>query len=58
MPFDYKKEYRKFYMPPKKPGIVEVPSMNYIAVSGKGDPMKKMVSIRQLLACFMVLLLP
>ena len=38
MPFDYKKEYRKFYMPPKKPGIVEVPSMNYIAVRGKGDP--------------------
>lgn len=38
MPFDYKKEYREFYMPPKKPGIVEVPSMNYIAVRGKGDP--------------------
>lgn len=38
MPFDYKKEYKEFYMPPKKPGIVEVPSMNYIAVRGKGDP--------------------
>ena len=25
-------------MPPKKPCIVEVPTMNYIAVRGKGDP--------------------
>ena len=38
MTFDYKKEYREFYMPPKKPGIVEVPAMNYIAVRGKGNP--------------------
>ena len=38
MPFDYKKEYKEFYMPPKKPGIVEVPSMNYIAVRGNGNP--------------------
>ncbi len=38
MPFDYKKEYKEFYMPPKKPTIVNVPTMNYIAVRGKGDP--------------------
>ena len=38
MSFDYKKEYKEFYMPPKKPSIVEVPSMNYIAVCGKGNP--------------------
>ena len=38
MSFDYKKEYKEFYMPPKKPSIVEVPPMNYIAVCGKGDP--------------------
>ena len=38
MAFDYKKEYKEFYMPPKKPGIVEVPSMNYIAVRGNGNP--------------------
>ena len=38
MAFDYKKEYKEFYMPPKKPGIIEVPPMNYIAVRGKGDP--------------------
>ncbi len=38
MAFDYKKEYKEFYMPKKAPSIVEVPSMNYIAVRGKGDP--------------------
>lgn len=38
MPFDYKKEYKDFYMPKNKPSIVEVPTMNYIAVRGKGDP--------------------
>ena len=38
MPFDYKKEYKEFYMPPKKPTIVEVPTMNYIAIRGQGDP--------------------
>ena len=38
MAFDYKKEYKEFYMPGKKPQIVDVPAMNYIAVRGKGDP--------------------
>lgn len=38
MAFDYKKEYKEFYMPKNKPGIVDVPAMNYIAVRGKGDP--------------------
>ena len=38
MVFDYKKEYKEFYMPKNKPGIVEVPEMNYIAVRGQGDP--------------------
>lgn len=38
MAFDYKKEYKEFYMPKNKPGIVEIPEMNYIAVRGKGDP--------------------
>lgn len=36
--FDYKKEYKEFYMPKKKPSIVTIPKMNYIAVRGKGDP--------------------
>ncbi|MCR4761390.1 MAG: GyrI-like domain-containing protein [Oscillospiraceae bacterium] len=38
MPFDFKKEYKEFYLPPKKPTIVTVPPMNYIAVRGEGDP--------------------
>lgn len=38
MAFDYKKEYKEFYMPKNKPSIVEIPKMNYIAVSGKGNP--------------------
>ena len=40
MAFDYKKEYKEYYMPPQKPAIVEIPKMNFIAVSGKGDPNK------------------
>lgn len=35
MAFDFKKEYKEFYMPKKKPEIVTVPKMNYIAVNGK-----------------------
>lgn len=38
MAFDYKKEYKEFYLPPKKPVIVDVPNINYIAVDGTGDP--------------------
>lgn len=38
MAFDYKKEYKEFYLPPKKPQIITIPSMNFIAVKGKGDP--------------------
>ena len=38
MPFDYKKEYKEFYMPPQKPVIVDIPEMNFLAVRGKGDP--------------------
>ena len=38
MAFDFKKEYKEFYMPKDKPSIVMVPSMNYLAVRGHGDP--------------------
>ncbi len=38
MAFDYKKEYKEFYMPKDKPSIVSVPKMNYIAVRGRGNP--------------------
>ncbi len=38
MAFDFKKEYKEFYMPKNKPNIVKIPRMNYIAVRGQGNP--------------------
>lgn len=38
MAFDYKKEYKEFYLPPKKPMLVKVPAMTFLAVRGHGDP--------------------
>ena len=38
MAFDFKKEYKEFYMPKNKPSILTIPAMNYIAVRGHGDP--------------------
>ena len=38
MAFDFKKEYKEFYMPKNKPEIVNIPKANYIAVRGKGNP--------------------
>lgn len=38
MAFDYKKEYKEFYMPKGTPSIVTIPKMNYIAVRGRGNP--------------------
>ena len=38
MDFDFKKEYKPFYMPKSKPEIVIVPTANYIAVRGQGNP--------------------
>lgn len=38
MAFDYKKEYKEYYMPKNKPEIVNIPEMNFIAVRGTGDP--------------------
>lgn len=38
MPFDFKKEYKEFYLPRGVPEIVDVPRANYIAVRGEGDP--------------------
>lgn len=38
MAFDFKKQYKEFYMPKNKPSIVEIPRMNYIAVRGMGNP--------------------
>ena len=41
MAFDFKKEYKEFYMPKNKPEIVTVPPMKYVAVRGVGDPNEK-----------------
>ena len=38
MSFDFKKEYKEFYMPKGEPEVIRVPAANYIAVRGKGDP--------------------
>ncbi len=38
MAFDFKKEYKEFYLPPKEPQIVTVPKMQFVAVRGKGNP--------------------
>jgi len=38
MAFDFKKEYREYYMPKNTPGIVNIPKANYLAVRGKGNP--------------------
>ncbi len=38
MSFDYKKEYKEFYAPKNQPSLINVPTMNYLAVKGKGNP--------------------
>lgn len=38
MAFDYKKEYKEFYLPKNTPSIVNIPKINYLAVRGKGNP--------------------
>lgn len=41
MAFDYKKEYKEFYLPPRTPGVITIPAMNFLAVRGQGDPNKE-----------------
>ena len=38
MAFDFKREYKEFYLPKNKPVIVDIPEMNFVSVRGKGDP--------------------
>lgn len=47
MAFDFKKEYKEYYMPKNKPAIVTIPKANYIAVRGKGDPNEEGGAYRQ-----------
>ena len=49
MTFDYKKEYKEFYLPPRTPGIVTVPDMNFLAVRGQGDPNEENGAYKQAL---------
>ncbi|MGI6214046.1 MAG: GyrI-like domain-containing protein [Christensenellales bacterium] len=50
MAFDFKTEYKEFYLPKDKPEIIEVPPINYIAVRGKGDPNKEGGAYQQAMA--------
>ena len=50
MAFDFKKEYKEFYSPPKKPQILTVPPANYIAVRGQGDPNEENGAYQQAIA--------
>ncbi|MBR5722812.1 MAG: GyrI-like domain-containing protein [Oscillospiraceae bacterium] len=36
--FDFKKEYREFYLPKNVPSLVTVPAAQFLAVTGRGDP--------------------
>ena len=47
MTFDFKKEYKEFYLPKSTPSIVTVPRMNYVAVRGQGDPNEEDGAYRQ-----------
>ena len=47
MPFDFKKEYKEYYMPKNRPEIVNVPAANYVAVRGSGDPNEEDVAYKQ-----------
>lgn len=47
MAFDYKKEYKEFYLPKSKPALITVPSMNFIAVRGNGDPNEENSAYKQ-----------
>lgn len=57
MAFDYKKEYKEFYLPSNKPSIVRIPKMNYIAVRGSGNPNDENGDYKILLDYYMVLLI-
>lgn len=49
MAFDYKKEYREFYLPARTPEIVTVPAMNFLAVRGQSDPNEENGAYKQAL---------
>ena len=52
MAFDYKKEYKEFYLPKKKPVLITVPAMNFVSVRGKGNPNEEGGAYSNPSACF------
>ena len=54
MAFDFKKEFKEFYMPKNKPAIVTVPKTNYIAVRGKGNPNEEGGAYQQAIVLYAV----
>lgn len=50
MPFDFKKEEKNLYQPGKKPAVIDVPAMNYLAVRGHGDPNEEGGDFQQAIA--------
>jgi hypothetical protein len=49
MAFDFRKEYKEFYLPKTEPGIVSVPPMNFLAAAGSGDPNEEGGDYQQML---------
>ena len=45
MPFDFKKEYKEFYLPKNKPEIVNIPKINYIAIQQTSHMMNLFLTI-------------
>ena len=39
--FDFKKEFKEFYLPKNKPEIVNVPEMNYIQAFLQSDSLRQ-----------------
>ena len=56
MAFDYKKEYKEFYLPPQTPGIVTIPAMNFLAVRWHGDPNEENGAYKQAMPIWMQLI--
>ena len=52
MAFDFKKEYREFYLPKDRPEVVTVPTMHCMAVRGEGDPNQPGAPINRRYRCY------
>ena len=50
MAFDFKKEYKEFYLPKNTPELIDVPTVNYLAVRGQGDPNEEEGEYKQSIA--------